>query len=145
MKESAITIESLLQIIDKQAKEIYDLKKEIADLKEKLDYLIRQKFAPSSERVTTPEPASDEKTTSDIEVVEDTQEEKIKSTRQKRGNKQTPPDLFEGMIEYILNKTQGNEQKSEAGTDFHKHLENPHRCEFSARHKFEDLIVPRFF
>jgi len=92
MKESAITIESLLQIIDKQAKEICDLKKEIADLKEKLDYLIRQKFAPSSERVTTPEPALDEKTTSDIEVVEDTQEEKIKSTRHKRGNKQTPPD-----------------------------------------------------
>ena len=30
---------------------------------------------------------SDEKTTSDIEVVEDTQEEKIKSTGQKRGNK----------------------------------------------------------
>ena len=53
---------------------------------------MRQKFDSSSEKVVSTEPTPEEKATSDIEVVEETEDEKIKPLRKKRGNKKTPPE-----------------------------------------------------
>lgn len=92
MKQSVMTTESLLEIINNQLEIINKQAKEIAYLKEKLDYFMRQKFDSSSEKVVSTEPTPEEKATSDIEVVEETEDEKIKPLRKKRGNKKTPPE-----------------------------------------------------
>jgi hypothetical protein len=82
-KEPAVTTESLLKIIDTQAKEI-------VDLQERLDYMIRQKFSYSSEKFPSNQPSLFEET-SDVEVKEEPQSETLTYTRKKRGNKKTPP------------------------------------------------------
>jgi len=44
MKESAITLESLLEIMNNLLKTIDEKDKQIADLQQRLDYMLRQKF-----------------------------------------------------------------------------------------------------
>ena len=91
MKESAVTTETLLEIMNNQLHTIDNQAKEIADLKEKVDYMIRQKFASSSEKFPSNQPSLFQDT-SDIEVEEEPQTETLTFTRKKRGNKKTPPE-----------------------------------------------------
>ena len=98
MKQEAVTTESLIKIMNHQL-EVIDGKdsvieqkdKTISDLQQKLDYMLRQKFASSSEKFPSNQPSLFQDT-SDIKIEEDTQEVKIEYTRKKRGNKRTPPE-----------------------------------------------------
>jgi transposase len=90
MKEAAVTTETLLDIMNNQLAVIDEQDKTIADLQERLDYMIRQKFSYSSEKFPSNQPSLFEDT-SDIEVEEELQTETITFTRKKRGNKKTPP------------------------------------------------------
>ena len=47
MKESAVTPETLLEIMNNQLETIDTQAKEIADLQQKLDYMVRLKFSSS--------------------------------------------------------------------------------------------------
>ena len=91
MKQEAITTESLIEIMNHQLEVIEQKDKTIADLQQKLDYMLRQKFASSSEKFPSNQPSlfQDE---SDIVIEKDTEEEKITYTRKKRGNKKLPPE-----------------------------------------------------
>jgi len=89
-KEPAVTIETLLEIMNNQLHIIDTQAKTIAELQEKLDYMIRQKFASSSEKFPSNQPSLFEDT-SDIKVEEEAQTETHTFTRKKRGNKKTPP------------------------------------------------------
>ena len=93
-KEPAVTTESLLEIMNHQL-EVIDTKdsvieqkdKTIAELQQKLDYMLRQKFASSSEKFPSNQPSLFEEC--DIEVEEDKESETITYERKKRGNKKT--------------------------------------------------------
>ena len=89
-KEPAVTIESLLEIMNHQLEVIDTQDKTIADLQQKLDYMIRQKYASSSEKFSSNQPSLFEED-STIEVEEDTEVETVTYDRKKRGNKKTPP------------------------------------------------------
>jgi len=91
MKQEAVITESLIEIMNYQLEVIDDKDKTIADLQEKLDYMIRQKFASSSERFPSNQPSLF-KDTSDIKVEEEPQTETLTFTRKKRGNKKLPPE-----------------------------------------------------
>ena len=91
MKKSLVTSEALLEIMNNQLETIDTQAKEIANLQQKLDYMIRQKFASSSEKFPSNQPSLFQDT-SDTEIQEDTQDEKISYTRKKRGNKKLPPE-----------------------------------------------------
>ena len=91
MKQEAVTTETLLEIMNNQLHTIDNQAKEIADLKEKVDYMIRQKFASSSEKFPSTQPSLFQDT-SDIEVEEEPQTETLTFTRKKRGNKKLPPE-----------------------------------------------------
>ena len=68
MKEEAVTIEALIEIIEQKDKTI-------AELQQKLDYMLRQKFASSSEKFPSSQPSLFQED-STIEMKED--EETIK-------------------------------------------------------------------
>jgi len=91
MKEEAVTTESLIEIMNHQLEVIDEKDKTIADLQQKLDYMLRQKFAASSEKFASNQPSLFQED-ADIEIEEDTQDESISYTRKKRGNKQLPPE-----------------------------------------------------
>ncbi len=71
MKESAVTTEALLEIMNNQLEIIDEKDKKIADLQQRLDYMLRQKFASSSEKFPSNQPSLFEEITSDIEIVEE--------------------------------------------------------------------------
>jgi len=89
-KETAVTTESLLEIMNHQLDIISQKDQTITELQQKLDYMIRQKYASSSEKFPSNQPSLFEVDTN-IEVLENTQVETIKYERKKRGNKKTPP------------------------------------------------------
>lgn len=97
MKEEAITTESLIEIMNHQL-EVIDNKdvvieqkdKTIADLQQKLDYMLRQKFASSSEKFASNQPSLFQEESLDIQECKE--DEKITYTRKKRGNKKLPPE-----------------------------------------------------
>jgi transposase len=98
MKQETVTTESLIEIMNRQL-EVIDSKdsiieqkdKTIADLQQKLDYMLRQKFASSSEKFPSNQPSLFQDAL-DIETEEETQDEKISYTRKKRGSKKLPPE-----------------------------------------------------
>jgi transposase len=92
MKESAVTTEALLEIMNNQLEIIDEKDKKIADLQQRLDYMLRQKFASSSEKIASNQPSLFEDTTSDIEIVEEKETENITYTRKKRGSRTSPPE-----------------------------------------------------
>lgn len=92
MKESAVTTEALLEIMNNQLDLIDEKDKKIADLQQRLDYMLRQKFASSSEKFPSNQPSLFEDTTSNIEIVEEKETENISYTRKKRGSRTTPPE-----------------------------------------------------
>ena len=65
--------------------------KTIANLQQKLDYMLRQKYASSSEKFPSNQPSPFE-TDTDIEIEKETSIETLTHTRKKRGNKNTPPE-----------------------------------------------------
>ena len=80
--------------------EIASLKQEIQYLKEKLDYLIRQKYTSKSEKfVNQPSLFGDEE---EIEVEEDT--EVVEVTRKKGGRKKPSKDLPRVRVEYDISE-----------------------------------------
>jgi len=90
MKEEALTTESLIKIIDEKDSVIEQKDKTIADLQQKLDYMLRKKFTPSSEKFPSNQPSLFADDT-DIETIEDNEVEEIEYSRKKRGNKKLPP------------------------------------------------------
>jgi len=92
MKQEVIITESLIEIMNHQLEIIDNKDKTIADLQQKLDYMIRQKFASSSEKFPTNQPSLFQDS-EEISKEEDTQTETIATfTRKKRGNKKLPPE-----------------------------------------------------
>jgi len=92
MKEAvAVTTESLIEIMNHQLDVIDEKDKTIADLQQKLDYMLRQKFASSSEKFPDNQPSLFQEDLN-IATVEESEEEKITYTRKKRGNKKVPPE-----------------------------------------------------
>ena len=92
MKESAVTTEALLEIMNNQLKTIDKQGKQIADLQQRLDYMLRQKFASSSEKFPSNQPSLFEEITSEIETIEEVDSENITYTRKKRGSRTSPPE-----------------------------------------------------
>jgi transposase len=98
MKQEAVTTESLIEIMNYQL-EVIDSKdsvierkdKTIADLQEKLDYMLRQKFASSSEKFPSNQPSLFLDADNILKEDEPTTET-ITFTRKKRGNKKLPPE-----------------------------------------------------
>jgi len=109
-QEEAIAKESLIDIINSQLKMIdkkdiiiEEKNKTIADLQQKLDYMVRQKFASSSEKFPYNQPSLFQ-VDLDIEVEEDNEVIKIEYTRKKRGNKTTPPESLPRVrVEHDIN------------------------------------------
>jgi len=91
MKQEAITTESLIEIMNHQLELIDEKDKTIANLQQKLDYMLRQKFASSSEKFSSNQPSlfqdADNLPTEDVPNTET-----ITFTRKKRGNKKWPPE-----------------------------------------------------
>jgi len=92
MKESVVTTEALLEIMNNQLELIDEKNKKIADLQQRLDYMLRQKFASSSEKFPSNQPSLFAEIPSDIEIVEEKESESISYTRKKRGSRTTPPE-----------------------------------------------------
>jgi len=91
MEQEAVTTESLIEIMNHQLDVIDEKDKTIAYLQEKLDYMLRQKFASSSEKFPNNQPSlfqEDIKLPTEAEANTET----ITFTRKKRGNKQLPPE-----------------------------------------------------
>ena len=89
MKQEAVTTEYLLEIMNHQLDEIDKKDKTIADLQQKLDYMLRQKFASSSEKFPSNQPSLFQE---EEIIVEETKDEEVSYTRKKRGNKKLPPE-----------------------------------------------------
>jgi len=83
MKQEVITTESLIEIMSHQLEIIDNKDKTIADLQQKLDYMLRQKFASSSEKFPSNQPSLFEDS-QDIPKEDDLQTETITFTRKKR-------------------------------------------------------------
>jgi len=116
-EEPVVTTQSLLKIMNHQLEVIETKDKTIADLQQKLDYMIRQKYASSSEKFPSNQPslfAED----SNIEVEEDTEVETITYDRKKRGNKKTPPvSLSHIRVEHDLSE---DEKVCECGCEMQR-------------------------
>ncbi len=100
-QQEAISIESLIEIIDKKDSVIEQKdiiieqnNKTITELKQRLDYLLRQKFASSSEKHPLNQGSLFQEEEIAIESIEDSEVEQITYTRQKRGNKKLPPETL---------------------------------------------------
>ncbi len=102
MKEEAVTTESLIEIMNHQLEVIDEKDKTIADLQQKLDYMLRQKFAASSEKFASNQPSlfQDPDT---LPTEDEPNTETITFIRKKRGNKKLPPEsLVHKRIEHDL-------------------------------------------
>jgi len=92
MKQEAVTTESLIEIMNHQLDIIDSKDKTIVDLQQKLDYMIRQKFAASSEKFPSNQPSLFAEDSTDITKDKDSDIEEITYKRKKRGNKKLPPE-----------------------------------------------------
>ncbi|MGB3962449.1 MAG: IS66 family transposase [Sulfurimonas sp.] len=91
MNKEAITTETLYELMQHQMEMIEHKDKQIAALQEKVDYLLRQKFASSSEKFPANQPSLfDDAPDERIATIED-EEIEVKVIRRKRGNRTTPP------------------------------------------------------
>jgi transposase len=91
MNKEAITTETLYELMQHQMEMIEHKDKQIAALQEKVDYLLRQKFASSSEKFPANQPSLfDDAPDERIATIED-EEIEVKLIRRKRGNRTTPP------------------------------------------------------
>ena len=105
MKEVAVTTESLIEIMNHQLEVIDSKDKTIADLQQKLDYMLRQKFASSSEKFPSNQPSLFAEDSTDISKEKDSDIEEITYSRKKRGNKKTPPESLPRVrVEHDINE-----------------------------------------
>ncbi len=103
MKTEVISIEKLLNTIQNQEEKLEKKDKEIKYLQEKLDYLIRQKYNPKSEKFKN-QPSLFEDSEDDIPIEED-KEIKIEYTRKKGGRRKPPKDLPRVTVEHDIDET----------------------------------------
>jgi transposase len=97
MKQEIVSTESLLEIMNHQL-EVIDNKdsvieqkdKTIANLQERLDYMLRQKFASTSEKFPSNQPSLFQDTSTSAQ--EEVEDEQVSYTRKKRGNKKLPSE-----------------------------------------------------
>ena len=92
MNTETMTQETLQELVQKQAEIIAQQDKLIAQLQEKVDYLIRQRYGSSSEKFPSNQPSlfDDLSTTpTEEEKIEEVTEDVV--VRKKRGGKTTPP------------------------------------------------------
>ena len=93
MSKETVTLETIIELMSHQQELLSEKDKTIAYLQEKLDYLIRQKFASSSEKFPSNQPSLFEVAPSEVlPVDEDPEVEIINYVRKRRGGKTTPPD-----------------------------------------------------
>lgn len=99
MNKEAITQETLhelvqhqISIIEQKNTVIEQQTKEINELQQRVDYLIRQKFASTSEKFPSSQPSLFDETSEPITQEEDAEVEVVSVVRKKRGSKTTPPD-----------------------------------------------------
>lgn len=116
MKESLISRDKLLEIIANQIKENTSLKEEIRQLKEKIDYLLRQQFASKSEKFDANQPSLFEEDEVTIPVVED-EEVQIEFTRKKGGRSSPSKDLPRVRVEHDIDK---EEKLCSCGDEMHR-------------------------
>jgi transposase len=118
MKIELNSIENLQEILIKQAQEISDQKKEIKYLKEKIDYLIRQKFKSKSETINPNQPSlfTVEDNQEIIEVEED-EEIEITFKRKKGGRRSPPKDLPRQRVEHDISD---EEKICSCGDEMHR-------------------------
>jgi transposase len=114
MNNEYLTLESLslllqekLELIEQKEKQIIQKDQQITLLQEKLDHLIRQRFASSSEKISSNQPSLfDTEVTTPISQEED-KEEKITYVRKKRGGRSTPPESLPHIrVEHDLDEEQ---------------------------------------
>lgn len=97
-------IEELLETIKTKDIKISSLEQENQYLKEKLDYLLRQKFNPKSEKLFVNQPSLFEDNKEEIIVEEDT--ELIEYTRKKGGRKRPPKELPRIRVEHDIDEAE---------------------------------------
>ena len=104
-KENVLPLESLIELAKEQAELIEKQNQQIKELQEKLDYLIRQKFASSSEKFPPNHPSLfDEEPQKNIQVEGDPETEHIEYDR-KKGSKRPPPsDLPVTRVEHDISE-----------------------------------------
>ena len=78
--------------MNNQLELIEEKDKKIADLQQRLDYMLRQKFASSSEKFPLNQPSLFQDDASILPMEEDTEVETITVTRKKRGSRTSPPE-----------------------------------------------------
>jgi len=103
MKIEDISIKELINIIHNQEKKITSLQQENKYLQEKLDYLLRQKFASKSEKINSNQLSLFDDIENKVEVVED-ETIKIEFTRKKGGRKKPPANLPRVRVEHDINE-----------------------------------------
>jgi len=121
MKNEAVTTESLIEImnhqlavIDNKDSVIEEKAKTIANLQQKLDYMLRQKFASSSEKFPSNQPSLFQDT-DNFPIEDEPHIETITFTRKKRGNKKLPPESLPHIrVEHDLKE---DEKVCECGCD----------------------------
>jgi len=101
MKSELMSIEKLLEIIEKQTEENRAQQKQIALLQEKIDYLIRQRFCSKSEKINHNQPTLFDDLPEKIEVTED-EEIEIAFTRKKGGRRIPPKELPRVRVEHDI-------------------------------------------
>lgn len=104
-KEDVLSLESLLKMNEDQAELIEKQNRQIKELQEKLDYLIRQTFAASSEKFPHNQPSLfEEEHKEDMPVEGDPETEHIEHDR-KKGSKRPPPsDLPVTRVEHDISE-----------------------------------------
>ncbi len=96
-----MSIEKLLEIIEKQAEENRAQQKQIALLQEKIDYLIRQRFCSKSEKINHNQPTLFDDLSAKIETIED-EEIEITFKRKKGGRSKPSKDLPRVRVEHDI-------------------------------------------
>ena len=105
MYKEAITQEALYELVQHQTDMLAQKDRQIADLQERVDYLIRQKFASSSEKFPSNQPSLFDEGLEPTIQTEDAEIEKITVVHKKRGSRSTPPDSLPHIrVEHDLNE-----------------------------------------
>ena len=97
MNKETKTVEDLHKIVEVQAREI-------KILKEKIDYLVRQKFSSSSEKFPSNQPSLFEETPKEIIQEDDPEVEHIEIKRKKGGKRSIPKDIPITRVEHDLDE-----------------------------------------
>lgn len=107
MSTEAITNEVLIDLVTRQSDTIEQQSKEIQQLRQRIDYLMRQKFASTSEKFPSNHPSLFDETSERITQEDDRDIEEVSVVRKKRGSRSTPPESLPHVrVEHDLNDTE---------------------------------------